>query len=542
MPPGHHHHHHRPAPSGAGPGAAGPPRPPPPADGRAEGPPRARARAGMAGPASGGGGGGEAQAGRAGACLQTHSPVLQEVLAQLGKHGTLADLCNMARVCRAFRRGVESCAPVWRDAFYELMFRLDDEVGAPGPRFADVRGPARAEFLARVHARVGDLVGCAVGPGDGVEKWRWVIQTTLRKLPRCRTEKLSLLGERENPSNTVRTYKGRDRVSGRLKFVKECSAPAATEGAPPPDGPAPGGADPYFLREVAGLRELGGVRGVLGVKRVYNDVVLQAADPRPPEPWLQHTFETEWIERTLKDCLLHTYHPARSPVAPGAAAPHFTLTPGRIRRYMWQLLTTVHETHRQDILHRDINPYNIRVCQDRAEARLGNFRFARRMCADADALTPTVVTLWYRAPEILLGASTYGAELDVWSLGCVFFELATGSPLFPGGSELETLFLIFRAVGTPAPGNLLRGLPEFQGDFPQFAGDLDFHLTLPAYRAAAAAAPGGRGGDPPRPLAATVGAAGKALLKQMLNSDPRDRITAEAALRHEYFRGIHGDG
>jgi serine/threonine protein kinase len=75
-----------------------------------------------------------------------------------------------------------------------------------------------------------------------------------------------------------------------------------------------------------------------------------------------------------------------------------------------------------------------------------------------------VVTLWYRAPEILLGCKKYACAVDTWSIGCIFAEMATGRPLFPGDSEIDELFRIFRVLGTPTeatwPG--VSSLPDYK--------------------------------------------------------------------------------
>ena len=65
------------------------------------------------------------------------------------------------------------------------------------------------------------------------------------------------------------------------------------------------------------------------------------------------------------------------------------------------------------------------------------------------AYTHEVVTLWYRAPEILLGVRHYSTPVDVWSIGCIFAEMINGKPLFPGDSEIDELFKIFKILGTP---------------------------------------------------------------------------------------------
>lgn len=80
-----------------------------------------------------------------------------------------------------------------------------------------------------------------------------------------------------------------------------------------------------------------------------------------------------------------------------------------------------------------------------------------------------MITLWYRAPEILLGSPHYSTAVDMWSVGCIFAEMLTMQPLFPGDSQIDQLFKIFRALGTPTeemwPG--VTALPDFNNNFPR---------------------------------------------------------------------------
>lgn len=78
--------------------------------------------------------------------------------------------------------------------------------------------------------------------------------------------------------------------------------------------------------------------------------------------------------------------------------------------------------------------------------------------------THEVVTLWFRAPEILLGQKQYSAPINMWSVGCIFDEMVTGSPLFPGDCEIDTLYRIFRMLGTPNEDNWpgVNNLPDYK--------------------------------------------------------------------------------
>ncbi|CAG0895061.1 unnamed protein product [Cyprideis torosa] len=122
------------------------------------------------------------------------------------------------------------------------------------------------------------------------------------------------------------------------------------------------------------------------------------------------------------------------------------LSSRRIKDLTWQILCGVDFLHCNRIVHRDLKPQNILVAAD-GKVKLADFGLARiynyRM-----VLTSVVVTLWYRAPEILLGCS-YATPVDVWSVACIFAELHRRRPLFTGQSEADQLDKIFNAIGTP---------------------------------------------------------------------------------------------
>jgi cell division cycle 2-like len=154
---------------------------------------------------------------------------------------------------------------------------------------------------------------------------------------------------------------------------------------------------------------------------------------------------------------------------------------------------------------------------NRGEIKLADFGMARQFSDPPPAnLTRLVVTLWYRAPELLLGAETYGPAVDVWSLGCVLGELARREPLLPGRSEADQLGRVFSLVGAPTERSwpTWRRLPNARG------------LKLPA----AAKAPALRGMFP------LLTAAGVDLLGALLALDPERRPSAGDVLAHEYFR------
>lgn len=113
---------------------------------------------------------------------------------------------------------------------------------------------------------------------------------------------------------------------------------------------------------------------------------------------------------------------------------------------MFQILTGVDFLHSNRIVHRDLKPANILVT-NKGQVKLADFGLAR-IYQQAQRFTAVVVTLWYRAPEVLL-ASSYASPVDIWSVGCIFAELYNRKPLFCGQSENDQLCKIFDTIGAP---------------------------------------------------------------------------------------------
>ena len=135
---------------------------------------------------------------------------------------------------------------------------------------------------------------------------------------------------------------------------------------------------------------------------------------------------------------------------------------------MYQILKGVEQLHKRSIFHRDIKPANILI-SNRNQAILGDFGLAKPFGHPIDRThTKEVQTLWYRAPELLLGNFKYSSQLDIWSIGCIFYEMVTGFPLFTGTSEIDQLFKIFRLLGTPTDWKSFNLQPYYSPKFPQF--------------------------------------------------------------------------
>ncbi|CAK9014168.1 unnamed protein product [Durusdinium trenchii] len=153
-----------------------------------------------------------------------------------------------------------------------------------------------------------------------------------------------------------------------------------------------------------------------------------------------------------------------------------------LRRYAFQLLSGLAHCHSRCISHRDVKPQNILIKLKTDEVKLCDFSLSRLEATySREKQTQRVASLWYRSPEIFLGAETKGTPVDLWSAGCVIAEMATSKPIFPARCEIGMLFCQFDLLGTPTeaswPG--VTGLPYWSEKFPNCSGqDLSMVLIL----------------------------------------------------------------
>ncbi|KAL3861596.1 hypothetical protein ACJMK2_007622 [Sinanodonta woodiana] len=188
---------------------------------------------------------------------------------------------------------------------------------------------------------------------------------------------------------------------------------------------------------------------------------------------------------------------------------------GEVKTLMMQLLSGVIHLHDNWIIHRDLKTSNL-LLSHKGILKIGDFGLAREYGSPLKNYTPIVVTLWYRAPELILGVKEYSTAVDMWSVGCIYAEFLIMKALWQGKSEIDQLQRIFKDLGTPTekiwPGvSNLSGMKKctfteypyntLRNKFGSYLTDLGFDL-----------------------------------MNRFLTYSPGKRISAEEALKHEYFK------
>ncbi|WWC97496.1 hypothetical protein V866_004379 [Kwoniella sp. B9012] len=241
------------------------------------------------------------------------------------------------------------------------------------------------------------------------------------------------------------------------------------------------------LREVMALMQAGEHPNVVGVREiVVGDTLNQVFIVMP------------FIEHDLKTLLADMPHP---------------FLQSEVKTIMSQLLSAVAHCHANWILHRDLKTSNL-LMNNRGQIKVADFGLARKFGDPLGEMTQLVVTLWYRSPELLLGAKEYTTSVDIWSIGCIFAELMQGEPLFPGKGEIDQINRIFQLLGRPND----ELWPEYS--------------SLPLVSKI----------NPIGPMFSTLRQKfkhltyeGHNLLSSLLCYDPKRRISAEEAGKHPYF-------
>ncbi|XP_058791461.1 cyclin-dependent kinase 11B-like isoform X2 [Phymastichus coffea] len=188
---------------------------------------------------------------------------------------------------------------------------------------------------------------------------------------------------------------------------------------------------------------------------------------------------------------------------------------GEIKCLMQQILRAVAHLHDNWILHRDLKTSNL-LLSHKGILKVGDFGLAREYGSPLKYYTSMVVTLWYRAPELLLGSKQYSTPIDMWSVGCIFAELVKMEAYFPGKSDIDLINMIYRELGTPTdkiwPGYSKLPLVKKINFAQHPVNNIKSRFRL------------------------QLSDLGMELLNKLLTYDPMKRITAEAALEHGYFK------
>ncbi|CAE6454845.1 unnamed protein product [Rhizoctonia solani] len=276
-------------------------------------------------------------------------------------------------------------------------------------------------------------------------------------------------------------YKARDINTGRIVALKKIRLEAEDEGVPS-----------TAIREISLLKEL------------KDDNVVALLDIVHADSKLYLVFE--FLDMDLKK-YMETVNSKNG---------NRGLDKQLIKKFTYQLLAGLRYCHGHRILHRDLKPQNLLI-DTNENLKLADFGLARAFGIPLRTYTHEVVTLWYRSPEVLLGSRHYSTAIDMWSVGCIVAEMVMhGQPLFPGDSEIDQIFKIFRLLGTPNeeiwPG--VSQLPDYKETFPQWSA-VELSQTV-------------RGID----------AQGLDLIAQSLIYDTAHRISAKRALIHPYFNDL----
>ncbi|KAL3994337.1 Protein kinase domain family protein [Acanthocheilonema viteae] len=187
------------------------------------------------------------------------------------------------------------------------------------------------------------------------------------------------------------------------------------------------------------------------------------------------------------------------------------------KSFQYQILQGMCYCHQRAILHRDMKPSNL-LLNTYGAIKIADFGLAREFTIPIRAYTNQVVTQAYRAPEILLGALRYTTAVDMWSIGCIFAQMATKDVLFPGTSSIDQLREIFSRLKTPTE-EIWKGVSELPYYshiiFPRFEHD---HLD--------------------NLLSAYLDPIGIAIIRLLLTYDPAKRASAKQLLKHPYYSDV----
>ncbi|KAF5273468.1 hypothetical protein FQA39_LY07485 [Lamprigera yunnana] len=275
-------------------------------------------------------------------------------------------------------------------------------------------------------------------------------------------------------------YKAKDKITGKLVALKKIKLEKFANGGEFEGVPS------TALREISLLKGL----------RHSNIIELLDVIYKPPNLYLVF----DYLDIDLKKYIDNT---------------ETVMSDELLKSYMKQLLEGVAYLHMHRILHRDLKPQNILLDKE-GHIKLADFGLSRSFSLPSKTYTHEVVTLWYRAPELLLGTPIYCTAIDIWSIGCIMTEMITKQALFPGDSEIDQLYKIFKLLGTPNdavwPG--VSRLPDFSTNFPQWDA------------------------NPPSKFIPSRSTEVKEFLDNLLVYNPQKRLSAYQALTSDFLNDV----
>ena len=281
-------------------------------------------------------------------------------------------------------------------------------------------------------------------------------------------------------------FKARDRATGAVVALKRIRLDTEEEGVPC-----------TAIREISLLKEL------------RHDNIVKLIDVVHSERKLTLVFE--YLEMDLKGFL---------------DSQQGNVDRATVQLFMRDLCRGIDYCHQRNVLHRDLKPQNLLVQQGKDKVlKLADFGLGRAFGIPVKKYTHEVVTLWYRSPDVLLGSTQYGTAVDMWSVGCIFAEMATGTPLFAGKQDADQLLKIFKFLGTPSN----QTWPSMN-KYPNSHTMLSKQEFLVNYESESVK----WGNDTLG--AEKIGPQGFDLLVKLLQYEPSQRLSAKEALNHPYFQ------